>query len=493
MNEEVDFVLCVSGVYTEKVSVSVMEGDSVTLHTKVETNHQESIKWYVSSIRIAQIDGDLHFNCTDIQCNEGTERFRDRLKLDHRTGSLTITNITNTDSGEYKLKISSSSDSEKIFSVSSGKSFNPFTRPVLVPKDHTGVIRTFSASREQLLNSNLLWRFDWRRARSDALSAYVPATEPYEIKEGESVTLDLGEIKNPNDVMMWYLNDTLIAEITGDQSKICTEDQCKERFRDRLKLDHQTESLTNTNIRITDSGEYKLKIIIISSEFSITRVKRFSVSINVKSVSCKLMTKVEREGGTMRVPAAALAGGVVVALLLVAAGVVYNKMSCNIAVSMPRQLKSSPRRQILRSCLVPNNIQNTEEKASESEEQKQETKYDGRSGRKTICSSAPSPIRKPPPCPLGIWPRSLKGDLEDLSPTSVEQTKNKDLKTEENPVPLVWVVPLIRSLPDVALLPQTLLKSLFPVDCEEAGATASYDQDRANSRLRIEWSSRHII
>ncbi|KAL0161270.1 hypothetical protein M9458_044995, partial [Cirrhinus mrigala] len=97
-----------------------MEGDSVTLHTEVERKHQDSIKWYLRSIRIAQINRDLRLVCTDVQCNEGTERFRDRLKLDIQTGSLTITNITNTDSGEYKLKIiiSSDNDTEKIFNVS---------------------------------------------------------------------------------------------------------------------------------------------------------------------------------------------------------------------------------------------------------------------------------------------------------------------------------------------------------------------------------------
>ncbi len=104
----------------------------------------------------------------------------------------------------------------------------------------------------------------------------VPSAELYEMKEGESVTLDSGEIKLPNYVMAWYFNET---EITGDQSEICTDDQCKERFRDRLKLDHQTGSLNITNIRTTDSGVYKLQIIIGDSSFSITRVKRFSVSV----------------------------------------------------------------------------------------------------------------------------------------------------------------------------------------------------------------------
>ncbi|XDV24009.1 hypothetical protein PO909_028320, partial [Leuciscus waleckii] len=80
------------------------------------------------------------------------------------------------------------------------------------------------------------------------------------VKEGESAILYTGVIRKLNDSITWYFNDTLIAEITGDQSKICTDVQCKERFRDRLKLDNQTGSLTITNTRNTDSGEYTLLI-----------------------------------------------------------------------------------------------------------------------------------------------------------------------------------------------------------------------------------------
>uniref|UniRef100_A0A8C1TA98 Immunoglobulin domain-containing protein n=1 Tax=Cyprinus carpio TaxID=7962 RepID=A0A8C1TA98_CYPCA len=220
-----------SGVGSDKLSVSVMEGDSVIFHTDVKRNQQEDIKWYFSSTRIAQINGALSFICTDVQCNEGTERFRDRLKLDHQTGSLTIMNITNTDSGDYKLKImGSTSSSERTFNV---------------------IVKS------------------------------VPAAERDEVKtnEGESVTLDSGEIKKPNDVMTWFFNDTLIARITGDPNKTCTDVQCKddaERFRDRVMV-NQTGSLTITNTRTTDSGLYKLQIKSSSSSFSITRVKRFNV------------------------------------------------------------------------------------------------------------------------------------------------------------------------------------------------------------------------
>ncbi len=83
------------------------------------------------------------------------------------------------------------------------------------------------------------------------------------MKEGEPVTLDPGAVKNPNDLMTWYFNYTHIAEITGDLSKICTGDLCEdgeERFRNRLKLDQQTGSLTITNTRTTDSGLYEVQV-----------------------------------------------------------------------------------------------------------------------------------------------------------------------------------------------------------------------------------------
>ncbi|KAG1946342.1 hypothetical protein F2P79_013808 [Pimephales promelas] len=100
------------------IELSVTEGDSVTLHICVEKKEEEMLKWYFNESRIAQINGDLSKICTDVQCKDGDERFRDRLKLDHQTGSLTIMNIRITDSGEYQLKNSSSKNSEKIFSVS---------------------------------------------------------------------------------------------------------------------------------------------------------------------------------------------------------------------------------------------------------------------------------------------------------------------------------------------------------------------------------------
>ncbi|XP_067271594.1 uncharacterized protein [Pseudorasbora parva] len=236
----ISLFLRVNGVSgADEESVSVMEGDSVSLNTDSKTSQQVDIKWYYNKIRIAQIIGDINKTCTDVQCNEGTERFRDRLKLDHQTGSLTITHTTTEDSGLYTLQIISNSIKEKIFNIT--------------------VHGVSAADRDEVKRKSVM--------------------------EGESVTLDPAVMKNTNDVMAWYFNETLITEITGDQSQICADDQCKERFRDRLKLDHQTGSLTITHTKTSDSGEYKLEISSRSiRRSSIRRIRRFSVTVTGDAV-----------------------------------------------------------------------------------------------------------------------------------------------------------------------------------------------------------------
>ncbi|XP_026121104.1 CD48 antigen-like [Carassius auratus] len=107
------FCLClwllagVSDVYSDETVLSVMEGDSVTLNTDVtELKKDDQILWSFrfnsSETRIAEI----YKQIISIYDNkENTERFRDRLKIDEQTGSLTITNINKLHSGLYKLQI----------------------------------------------------------------------------------------------------------------------------------------------------------------------------------------------------------------------------------------------------------------------------------------------------------------------------------------------------------------------------------------------------
>uniref|UniRef100_A0A8C1P3M4 Ig-like domain-containing protein n=1 Tax=Cyprinus carpio TaxID=7962 RepID=A0A8C1P3M4_CYPCA len=93
--------------------VSVMEGDSVTLNTDVTTIHEDNdILWKFGAEKslIAQIKRENQIF--------PDERFRDRLKLDRQTGSLTITNITTQHTGLYEVKIIGTKRSTKTFSVS---------------------------------------------------------------------------------------------------------------------------------------------------------------------------------------------------------------------------------------------------------------------------------------------------------------------------------------------------------------------------------------
>ncbi|XDV22855.1 hypothetical protein PO909_027647, partial [Leuciscus waleckii] len=101
----------------------------------------------------------------------------------------------------------------------------------------------------------------------------------YEVSmiEGHSVTLnsDLTEMKD-DDVIQWRFGDenTVIADINKRADRITVYDDVLDgRFRDRLKLDNQTGSLTITNTTTEHAGLYKLQI---NSE-----IKRFSLTVIV--------------------------------------------------------------------------------------------------------------------------------------------------------------------------------------------------------------------
>ncbi|XP_039538615.1 uncharacterized protein LOC120486575 isoform X5 [Pimephales promelas] len=117
------FGLCsLIGVFaaeTNKIqSVSVMEGDSVTLHTDLTEIYKENILWKYRAEKyiIAEILKKYGFFYTYDDVPDG--RFRDRLKLDNQTGSLTITHTTTEHTGVYTLEINGVNLTSKTFNVS---------------------------------------------------------------------------------------------------------------------------------------------------------------------------------------------------------------------------------------------------------------------------------------------------------------------------------------------------------------------------------------
>ncbi|XP_026054819.1 SLAM family member 9-like [Carassius auratus] len=112
-------VLIMNGVFgdTDEVkSVSVTEGDSVSLHTDVtEIQRDDMILWMFGpqETRIAEIHKQV------IDMFDNNEIFGDRLQMDNQTGSLTIRNIRTEHTGLYKLTIiNNRGTSYKRFNVS---------------------------------------------------------------------------------------------------------------------------------------------------------------------------------------------------------------------------------------------------------------------------------------------------------------------------------------------------------------------------------------
>uniref|UniRef100_A0A8C2L6K8 Ig-like domain-containing protein n=1 Tax=Cyprinus carpio TaxID=7962 RepID=A0A8C2L6K8_CYPCA len=108
---------CLDGVFGVDAVKMVTEGDSVTLEsgvTEIQTDDLIARSFGRPETLIALINKEnVIFSSSD-----GLDgRFRDRLKLDHQTGSLIITNTRTTDSGFYQITIRSSKQTTNRFSV----------------------------------------------------------------------------------------------------------------------------------------------------------------------------------------------------------------------------------------------------------------------------------------------------------------------------------------------------------------------------------------
>ncbi|XP_056614376.1 uncharacterized protein LOC130429686 [Triplophysa dalaica] len=219
----------------EVKSESVMEGDSVTLNTDIQTQRDDLILWRFGDDGVLIAKHDKEDNKSSIYDDVLDGRFRDRLKLDPHTGALIITNTKTTDTGLYKLKISSNRDTKyRTFSVSvseSGQSAGLLTITVAVAL----VFGVFSV-------------IVYRRINYESQKRKVKEKK---VTKGDSVTLET-HVNKPqsDDVIEWSFRDKVIASIRT----------LNDQLRERLDLDDQTGYLIITNIRTEDAGLYKVKI-----------------------------------------------------------------------------------------------------------------------------------------------------------------------------------------------------------------------------------------
>uniref|UniRef100_A0A8C1Y0U9 Ig-like domain-containing protein n=1 Tax=Cyprinus carpio TaxID=7962 RepID=A0A8C1Y0U9_CYPCA len=106
---------------------------------------------------------------------------------------------------------------------------------------------------------------------------------PVSVMEGDSVTLNSGLTEMmDDDVIQWKFgyNKTLIAEIDVLADSMTVYDDVPDgRFRDRLKLDNQTGSLTITDIKTEHAGHYQIKSNSVIKNFSLTVYARLPVPV----------------------------------------------------------------------------------------------------------------------------------------------------------------------------------------------------------------------
>ncbi|XP_073793138.1 uncharacterized protein isoform X2 [Danio rerio] len=325
---------------TEENKVFVEMGDSVTLNTDyINIMNDDRVQWRFGDggTLIAEITKQTNRFSVFDDVLDG--RFRDRLKLDKKTGSLTITNITAEHGGVYKLQTNTEVNSvtlevyvnRKEVSVKTGESVTLHTGFTEIKDDdliqwrfanihsliaeinkQTNRFSVFADGPDGRFRDRL--KLDKKtgsltitdittehagryKLQSDYLhiSFYLTVFDEIQVDKGNSVTLSSGvsELRN-DDQIQWRFGykDTLIAEINKQTNSFSVFDDVLDgRFRDRLKLDNKTGSLIITDIITENAGDYKVQI---NTEINTVKLR---VLGDDKEVSVKMRNSVTLSSG----------------------------------------------------------------------------------------------------------------------------------------------------------------------------------------------------
>ncbi|XP_056303280.1 uncharacterized protein LOC130215492 isoform X2 [Danio aesculapii] len=254
------FLLPTCGVFGAETNVSWKEGQTVTLNTDItDIKKITRILWRFEndfSELIAEFNGN--------ETTYDTDRFRDRLKLNNRTGSLIIMNIKTTDTGVYKAEINYDSGTSKwSFNVTvNGSGLSPGAAAgisvVVLLLVFAGAAAFVFYHRHKCLDK----KPEVQKGEFSDQQSQMYDAKMVSVKERESVTLKPDAVIQRDDQLLWTFGpqETLIAELNGNTSEISTGDCADGRFRDRLMLDSTTGSVKIANITSKHAGVYNLKI-----------------------------------------------------------------------------------------------------------------------------------------------------------------------------------------------------------------------------------------
>ncbi|XP_073793133.1 uncharacterized protein si:ch73-256j6.5 [Danio rerio] len=313
------------GGFDDYYYYQVQEGNSVTLSSELsELKNDEQIQWWFGDEGTLIAEINVTANRFSVFDGVLDGRFRDRLKLDKKTGSLIITDTRTKDDGYYELQTNQMSSifrlvvsyemrvwAEQSVTLSSGVSelknddqiqwrFGNGDTLIAEITKQTNRFSVFDdvldgRFRDRLKLDKKTGSLTITNTRTEHAGVYKLQTNTeintvkliavgfkvLSVKTGNSVTLSSGvsELKN-DDQIQWRFGDkdTLIAEINKQTNRFSVFDDVLDgRFRDRLKLDNKTESLTITDTRTRDAGDYKLQIDYIDIIFRLTVCDEISV------------------------------------------------------------------------------------------------------------------------------------------------------------------------------------------------------------------------